>query len=60
MKFKLTIDSDNDAMVDMPAYAVAALLRETAGRLDDGYANGVLRDVNGQPVGNWKLTVSKR
>jgi hypothetical protein len=61
MKFTLKIDSDNEAMVATPEYAVAALLRETAGKLEVGFANGVLRDgSNGGSVGSWKLTVSKR
>lgn len=61
MKFKLAIDSNNEAMVDNSEYAVADLLEETARKLRDGYDHGVLRDgSNGGPVGMWKLTTSRR
>ena len=61
MKFSLVIKSNNEAMVEMPEYAVADLLEETARKLREGRVNGVLRDgSNGGPVGNWKLTVSSR
>ena len=60
MKFTLKIDSNNEAMVDLPDLAVADMLVDVARKLRAGSDVGVLRDVNGQPVGNWKLTVSKR
>ena len=56
----ITIDTSNDAFADNPAPEVARILRDLAGDMDgreltsgDG-AN--LRDINGNLVGQWKVT----
>lgn len=59
MKFKLTIDSNNEAMVNdgQPEWPVMEILRDVAKKLGEGHTQGVIRDgSNGGPVGNWKLT----
>lgn len=61
MRFTLTIESNNAAMVDGdvydgPAWATAALLEHAAASLRAGNSGGTLRDVNGNSVGSWELT----
>ncbi len=56
MKFSFQIDSDNVAIQD--CQAVAVLLRKVADRIDDGIEcddAGILRDENGNKVGNWSI-----
>lgn len=55
MQFKLKIKLGNAAMTD-PA-DVAAALEETAAKLrDEGFEDGNIRDINGNTVGDWKVT----
>jgi hypothetical protein len=55
MQFKLKIKLGNAAMMD-PA-DVAEALEETARKLrDEGFEDGNIRDVNGNTVGDWKVT----
>lgn len=56
MKFTLKIDSKNDAMTDIPEFAVADLLVQTARSLRNDRISGTLKDINGNDVGSWKLT----
>lgn len=56
MKFTLKIDSKNDAMTDIPEFAVADLLVQTARSLRNDRTSGTLKDINGNDVGSWKLT----
>lgn len=61
MRFSLTIESNNSAMVGDEGYAptgdaVAELLDQAARDLRDGATSGRLRDANGHQVGTWGLT----
>lgn len=55
MKFKLEIDSNNDALTDNPYGATAALLRMAADALDEGTKGASLKDPNGNAVGSFEL-----
>lgn len=65
--FTLTITTDGAAFTNEtgddtngtpnPGPQVAELLDHVAIRLREGYEDGTLRDVNGNPVGTWSLTV---
>lgn len=39
-----------------PGPEVARLLREAADQIDSGYTRGGLYDINGNTVGEWKLS----
>ena len=61
MAFKLSIDTDNAAFEPEeggPRPELARILRELANVLDagDGGRGRSLRDVNGNIVGEWRLT----
>lgn len=59
MKFTMTIESGNAAMVEDVGAAVAEILRKVADAVDVGcYRDGV-RDGNGNRVGSWELTTSE-
>lgn len=53
--FTLSITTDNAAFEDDPGPEVARLLRDAAERVEAGVSAGVLRDVNGNTVGEWSL-----
>ncbi len=56
MKFTLTIESDNAAMVDNTHGEVARILEETARKIREGeYWSGRVRDTNGNTVGSFEL-----
>lgn len=52
--FTLKIKGGNEAMND--DLAVAAALRKVAQELDNGKPAGIVMDVNGNKVGEWRLT----
>lgn len=60
MRFTLTIESDNAAMVDAPQAEVSRILGEVACLVYEGdcYA-GTVRDSNGNRVGRWALKVGE-
>lgn len=54
----LEIESfDNEAFADNPHEEVARILREAADSIASGKEIGVLRDLNGNRVGSWALTL---
>lgn len=57
MKFTLSIESDNAAMVDNPRYRVADILTNLAERLvkPNCISCGIVRDENGNKVGSFDL-----
>ena len=68
LMFKLQFSTDNAAFADSPealAYEVARILRELADKIEaepqywaEG-GSGIVRDVNGNNVGAWSLSVSE-
>lgn len=52
----VTISTDNAAFDGDPIVELARLLRETATRLVNGSIAGVIRDVNGNAVGEFIYT----
>lgn len=58
--FTLDFECDNAAFDDDPTFEIARILKETAEKIkcDNvtgfGYAHGVIRDINGNRVGDWK------
>jgi hypothetical protein len=55
MKFTLTIESDNAAMVDDPRRAIVKILSRVADKLVTDHDCGVVRDENGNKVGSFDL-----
>jgi hypothetical protein len=59
--FKLKIETDNAAFgetIDETIDELGRILRETAGRMERGFVGfvgGPLRDINGNPVGEYSL-----
>ena len=51
MTFTMTIDSSNAAGEDEPTGELVRILRLVADRIDDGYTQGPLLDLNGNTVG---------
>lgn len=49
------IDSDNQAVVDDPDHATRDAMRRAARGVQHGATRGTLRDVNGNPIGEWEL-----
>lgn len=54
MKLKIKIDSDNEAN---KRHDVVAMVRDIAARIEDDNDSGVVRDVNGNVVGKWSLSL---
>jgi len=59
MKFKMEFDCDNAAFIDSLGEQIAEIVKRAAdsiGENDDGdFQGGVIRDVNGNLVGEWSL-----
>jgi hypothetical protein len=58
MKFTMTIDSENEAVVDNPTVEVLRALRKVRGKLADGISGidgGKFLDVNGNSIGEWSV-----
>jgi len=58
-KFKLEIVTENEAFRGSDA-EVARILRDAAYKVDRGYRDGRLMDVNGNTVGKFKFTGKER
>lgn len=52
MKFNMKIESDN---ADNGPEMVAAALEYVVARIDAGYTGGLIRDANGNHVGDWEM-----
>lgn len=55
MKFTLEINCNNAAFEDGATFEIARILRELADDLDAGHSTTVLRDANGNRVGQAEL-----
>ena len=59
-KSGLTLDIkslDNSAFGNDPMTEIARILREAAEHIESGRERGVLRDSNGNPVGDWGISL---
>ncbi|WP_372395284.1 hypothetical protein ABMY26_06660 (plasmid) [Azospirillum sp. HJ39] len=54
--FEMTIDTGNAAFGDAPEYEVARILRAIADKVEGGWLEGKAIDINGNTVGEFKLT----
>jgi hypothetical protein len=59
VKFKIEIDTANDAVQGEPVIEVARMLRTTYLRILGDEAGGPVRDVNGNTVGAWAFTIEE-
>lgn len=55
----LNINTDNDAFTPYVLAECARILRDTASMLEHDHIKGVLRDYNGNVVGNWNLELEE-
>lgn len=55
--FRLEIETDNAAFEEDPSAEVARILAVAAVRIKGGYTAGELRDINGNFVGRFDLTL---
>jgi len=62
--FRLEIETDNDAFGENPEGEVGRILQDVASRLAwgdaDAQASASIRDFNGNRVGEWRFTSSKK
>jgi hypothetical protein len=57
MEFNVHFECDNAAFDDAPRYEISRILKELAERIEDGGDwTGVIRDVNGNRIGEFELT----
>jgi hypothetical protein len=54
--FKLKMDTMNAAFQPVPAEEVARILNEVVEKLLKGHTEGKMYDINGNPIGDYKLT----
>lgn len=47
--------TDNAAFDDEPASEIARILRDVAGKIEAGQFENVIRDLNGNKIGNWLI-----
>ncbi len=55
MSFRLDIETGNDSFADQPELEIARLLRQSAENVEAGALCENLSDLNGNPVGFWRL-----
>lgn len=56
MEFKIDICMDNAAFNDAPGkLEVVRMLHRVGEKLEAGYMDGIIRDLNGNPVGRFKI-----
>lgn len=55
MDFKLSMNLDDDDATQGGPDAVAGYLRDVASRVQAGYGNGKIRDVNGNTIGEFGI-----
>ena len=53
--FKLKIDTENQAFESDKSFEVVRILKETITKLENGYNEARLYDLNGNPVGEFSL-----
>jgi hypothetical protein len=55
---QLNFETANAAFADGHGHAEAArILHDIAERVDNGHETGVIRDINGNTIGRWSLTI---
>ena len=54
--FTLKIDTENDAFQQDKSFECNRILEEVMFKLQDGYDEGIIHDINGNRVGKWELT----
>ncbi len=56
MDFELKFNMDNDCFTENEPQMVAGrIINEVASQMFDGIKNGVIRDPNGNTVGQWEI-----
>ena len=55
MSFRLTLETGNNSFTDQPGIECARLLRQAAKNVEAGALCENLSDLNGNPVGFWRL-----
>lgn len=55
MELTLTMTMDNAAFEDFPGTEAARILREVAKKIENGYTDGRMMDINGNKVGEWEI-----
>lgn len=56
MQFTLEISLDNDEPANDHPDTLARYLREVADKVQAGYGNGNVRDINGNTIGQFAIT----
>lgn len=58
MTFKLNIDTDNEAFDEdwKMRNSLEGILESVINKIDEGYTEGICRDINGNNVGDWSIT----
>ena len=52
---EIQFDTDNAAFADCGEYEAAQILESIARRLRDGERSGLIRDTNGNSIGEWSI-----
>ena len=52
--FTLSIETENEAFTNNEGEEIARILKEVASQVENGKKFGVLIDINGNKVGNWR------
>ena len=56
MKITIKIDTGNDAFIDDKMTEVDRLIEVATSKIRSGHRDGILQDINGNSVGNYKVT----
>ena len=58
MTFKLNIETDNEAFDEdwKMRNSLESILESVINKIDEGYTEGICRDINGNNVGDWSIT----
>lgn len=58
MTFKLNIETDNEAFDEdwKMRNSLEGILESVINKIDEGYTEGICRDINGNNVGDWSIT----
>lgn len=55
MEFKLHFNMDNASFNDSPEYGINSILTETCHKVIEGETEGIIKDINGNTIGRWKI-----
>lgn len=56
-QFRVLLSTDNAAFEDGRDFETARILRDVAGRLENGESGGTVRDINGNRVGDYGFQI---